>query len=324
MSTMVAALILSVVVCLMTVVQLSEAATGSAEWSYSGKDGPANWPGACTTGRKQSPINLNVTGNKVERAEPFRFHKYGNVPPTSFVGNKGKNVKFEIKDVAAKDMPQVTGGGLKGRYNFAQFHFHWGNVHTIGSEHIVSEESYPMELHLVHFNQKYGDDLGGAITKGNGAQDTLAVLGIMFRMTEKDNQKLQPLIETMKDVKNFGKEAKAKKFPLIDLLPVERNTFYRYDGSLTTPGCNEIVIWTVFKNPIDISKSQMTTFRDLTQENEYLMNNFRPAQPLNGRIVYDMDSTPQTTGGASGMSPVVAGLISAGVVALFAAASGKN
>ena len=69
--------------------------------------GPANWPGACTTGRKQSPINLNVTGNKVERAEPFRFHKYGNVPPTSFVGNKGKNVKFEIKDVAAKDMPQV-------------------------------------------------------------------------------------------------------------------------------------------------------------------------------------------------------------------------
>ena len=129
---------------------------------------------------------------------------------------------------------QVTGGGLNGLYNFAQFHFHWGSGHTVGSEHTVSKESYPMEvwrqfltkqlllgcvisveftqpsedvlylkyvsfkLHLVHFNRKYGDDLGGAIEKGNGAQDTLAVLGIMFRMTEADNKKLQPLIEGTK------------------------------------------------------------------------------------------------------------------------------
>ena len=38
-STMVAASMLSVTVCLVTAVRLSEAATGSAEWSYSGKDG---------------------------------------------------------------------------------------------------------------------------------------------------------------------------------------------------------------------------------------------------------------------------------------------
>ena len=37
----------------------------------------------------------------------------------------------------------------------------------------------------------------------------------------------------------------------------------------------------------------MAAFRDLTQENKDLINNFRPPQPLNGRIVYDMDSTPQ-------------------------------
>ena len=34
-----AALVLRGMVCLVTMVQLSEAATGSAEWSYSGSDG---------------------------------------------------------------------------------------------------------------------------------------------------------------------------------------------------------------------------------------------------------------------------------------------
>ena len=69
--------------------------------------GPAHWPGVCTTGRKQSPVNFDLTGNKVKRADPFSFARYGDVPPTSYVGNKGKNVKFEIKKVAAEDMPQV-------------------------------------------------------------------------------------------------------------------------------------------------------------------------------------------------------------------------
>ena len=41
------------------------------------------------------------------RAEPFTFRHYGNVPSMSYVTNKGKNVKFEIRDVPADDMPQV-------------------------------------------------------------------------------------------------------------------------------------------------------------------------------------------------------------------------
>ena len=49
---------------------------------------------------------------------------------------------------------------------------------------------------MVHFNTKYGEDFDGAMAVGNGAQDTLAVLAIMFRITEEDNQKLQPLIES--------------------------------------------------------------------------------------------------------------------------------
>ena len=71
-------------------------------------------------------------------------------------------------------------------------------IHATFRRFVVQLKYISFKLHLVHFNRKYGDDLGGAIEKGNGAQDTLAVLGIMFRMTEADNKKLQPLIEGTK------------------------------------------------------------------------------------------------------------------------------
>ena len=42
-------------------------------------------------------------------------------------------------------------------------------------------------------------------------------------------------------------------FPLIKILPNKTQEFYRYNGSLTTPPCNEIVIWTIFKVSVNFS-----------------------------------------------------------------------
>ena len=49
---------------------------------------------------------------------------------------------------------------------------------------------------------------------------------------------------------------------LMDLLPDDVDNFYRYAGSLTTPGCQESVVWTVFDSPISISTPQVSiTFK---------------------------------------------------------------
>lgn len=47
---------------------------------------------------------------------------------------------------------------------------------------------------------------------------------------------------------------------LQDLLPPSEklHSYFRYQGSLTTPNCDETVIWTVYEETIKIHKDQVT------------------------------------------------------------------
>jgi len=51
----------------------------------------------------------------------------------------------------------------------------------------------------VHFNTKYGDDLGSAIAGGKGGNDTLAVLGILFDKSIQDNEDLASMVYSKMD-----------------------------------------------------------------------------------------------------------------------------
>lgn len=62
------------------------------------------------------------------------------------------------------------------------------------------------------------------------------------------------------------------------LVGVNFTKYYRYLGSLTTPNCNEAVIWTVFKDPIKVSKNLVSAInmRDhLDHQGFALLTGFR-------------------------------------------------
>ena len=118
--------------------------------------------------------------------------------------------------------------------------------------------TYPLELHMVHSKSEYD-----GIDKPN--KDGLAVLGIFFKIQEKDNMDLNNFISiSLEKVQRDDKE-NVQPFTLEKLLPRNTDMFYRYHGSLTTPPCDEIVIWTIFKDPVGISKSQLKEFHKLFQ-----------------------------------------------------------
>ena len=60
------------------------------------------------------------------------------------------------------------------------------------------------------------------------------------------------------------------------LLPDERS-YWRWDGSLTTPPCSEGVKWFMLREPVELSAAQIAAFKAL------YTGNARPVQPMNAR-----------------------------------------
>lgn len=266
-----------------------EGASGSS-WSYGESDGPGHWESAypnCGLTR-QSPINLPNSQDMVYNSDLKPFMLKGFKNPQDYkleILNNGHTVQVNVEE---GDLT-VEGGGLPGRFKTAQFHFHWGSDNMRGSEHLSDGSSYPMELHVVNYNEKYGS-LSNAASK---ERDGLAVLGFFFVISDEENSGLRTMLNKFNDVKTKGAMTELTSFSIESMLPLavgNPDHFYRYSGSLTTPPCYESVVWTIFENAISISEQQMAMFRKLLEDNltngtHVIVNNFRPVQPLGERRV---------------------------------------
>jgi len=84
--------------------------------------------------------------------------------------------------------PYITGGLMKDRYDAIGFHFHWGDFGMKGSEHTIDGKRYPLEMHIVHLNERYA-----SLEEAVQYPDGLAVLGVMFKKAEVFFQKKKTL-----------------------------------------------------------------------------------------------------------------------------------
>ncbi|XP_043924628.1 carbonic anhydrase 15-like [Protopterus annectens] len=267
----------------------------TAKWCYNSQSttcGPDHWSDNCK-GENQSPINIEQTKtSRNNNLGDFVFQGYDKAPPEKWVFlNNGHAVQLTIGEngLPSKNI-NISGAGLPGVYRAVQFHFHWGSKNENGSEHTIDWHQYPMELHIVHVNLKY-QTVADALNDKNG----IAVLGFMYKVTKVDNQNYNTVVDALKNISYKGQELPlVTTFRLDSLLPSRSllSKYFRYEGSLTTPGCGEAVIWTVFQDPIEISETQYHEFVDtihfsqLGEAAQKMLNNFRPPQPLNKRKVY--------------------------------------
>lgn len=217
-------------------------------WSYEGEFGPRNWGKInpewvkCSTGTRQSPIDIR-DGMKVDLEQiNFDYRPSG----------------FNVTDNGHTIQVGISGGNfitIMGRtYELMQFHFHRP------SEERINGRGFEMVAHLVH----------------KDSEGKLAVVAVLI-----ERGKPQSLIQTIWN--NLPLEKNETNSPptvldMNDLLPTRRD-YFTYMGSLTTPPCNEGVLWMVMKEPVQASGAQLALFSRL-----YPMN-ARPIQANSGRVI---------------------------------------
>ncbi|XP_043228604.1 putative carbonic anhydrase 3 [Amphibalanus amphitrite] len=256
---------------------------GHESWTYEGELGPDHWADLgfknCDRHR-QSPIAIETSSTVRKRMKPLEFYHFDEIPLTMNLTN---NYHSAGATMTTRKVPMVRSGGLPGNFEVVGFHFHWGLDSTTGSEHTVNGRHYPLEMHVVCKNTDY-EELQEALKH----EDGLAVLAVMFELSEANNRAIGRLEEALAQITEGGSSVPVVDPPrLQELMPLNTNDFYRYEGSLTTPGCYEVVTWTIFQHPVKVTEAELELFRSLKRTEKLpIGHNYRTLQARYGRTVY--------------------------------------
>jgi len=109
----------------------------------------------------------------------IKYINFDAMPKAVLMNNNGHTVLVTMTFEPGKE-PRMSGGPLPtGKdYQFEQFHFHWGENDTVGSEDTINNHRYPAEMHVVMRNLDYKD-----FSSALGQEYGIAVLAFFFEVT---------------------------------------------------------------------------------------------------------------------------------------------
>uniref|UniRef100_A0A914PEK0 Carbonic anhydrase n=1 Tax=Panagrolaimus davidi TaxID=227884 RepID=A0A914PEK0_9BILA len=260
-------------------------------WQYSSFYGSDKWEGLCSTGKSQSPIDINTTDVDTVHYSKLNFVNYDKNGSVDLNDN-GLTVIVSGFDSWGKNQPYITGGSSKHEYELIQLHIHWSqHDDEKGSEHAINGKYYPAEVHLLHV--KKGFNHVEALSQPDG------ILVVALLLTLGNSSKaFAPFEDDFKTMllPFFGNIPESvENYQPKTILPSYTDSYYQYKGSLTTPGCYESVVFIVLAEPVSMTSYQLELLRNIRHyDPSEVSDNVRPVQPLNGRRVLFRPKTNST------------------------------
>ncbi len=242
----------------------SQSDTEKTEWGYEAENGPDVWGHLspeyflCAEGKHQSPIDLvNPTPAELSPI-PYDYS-----PTNMNIRNTGHTIEVACP---AGNWIEVDGT----RYELLQFHFH------APSEHTVAGKPFDMEVHFVHKSEDGALAVVGLLIERGRHKFAFDPIWSKLPAVPGETQRIENVTEDGSLIVD-PRFMFAPNDQVEDVAPSLFLSYYRYDGSLTTPPCSEGITWIVLTTPIEMSEAQIAAFKAIIHDNN------RPVQPLNGR-----------------------------------------
>lgn len=232
--------------------RISDVTTAAPEWSYSGERGPGSWAdlkasyARCASGSLQSPIPIDTASALFQPCVPLRFRYRSS---SLHLVNDGNALRLGYDRGS-----YLVIDGLS--YELVELRFH------IPGEHAIDGRIPDGEIEIIHGNNR-GD---------------IAIVSVPLEAGSRVNQTLRRILDNAPLV--AGKSAYGRNIGVnaLFLLPTRR-AYFRYEGSITRPPCQEGVHRFVMETPLEIAVS------DLARLAQIVGSNARPLQPLGPRRV---------------------------------------
>ncbi|PAV78876.1 hypothetical protein WR25_02943 [Diploscapter pachys] len=257
-----------------------EAFGGPSFWGLLNRD----WV-MCKSGRLQSPIDI--------RPEYLLFDP--NIKPVhldrinamaEFV-NTGQMPRVRIGNNHKKPAVNMTGGPFNGyRYRLQRIDIHMGKGDVNGSEHTINGKRFPMELQLLAYNSDLYTNFSSASKSPHG----IAGISILVDIGSETTEELLKLTIATSSIMYRKQRQILTEIEPWKLLPYTRD-YVTYEGSMTSPGCEETVLWIIINQPIHIAKEHYFEWEKLLKspvnqpQDETLAPNFRQTHPFHARLL---------------------------------------
>ncbi|KAF5450256.1 hypothetical protein F2P56_030623 [Juglans regia] len=231
------------------------------EFDYSEKSGkgPSQWGeihpewSLCKYGSMQSPIDL--LNERVEIVSHLGRLNRNYRPSNATLKNRGHDMMLEWEGGAGNIKINGT------QYVLMQIHWH------SPTEHAINGRKFDLEMHMVH----------------ESSDGKVAVVGIMYTIGRPDSflLSIRHLLSAV-----AGNRENVTAVGIVDPknIKIGSRKYYRYIGSLTTPPCNENVVWTIVRKVRTVTREQIRLLRGAVHDDSE--TNARPLQPINRRSVY--------------------------------------